>query len=195
MIAQLDQFIGRQSSVAVNAQTLFVVEAGGAYFNNFSAGLPLIQAGTITSTQFVTAAVTDVANVLLRLSAAGARHILLISAPNFGGTPGVQALGTAAATAGTQLSFAFNQALAGQVAGLVAASPGLKVYTLDAFALFNEVQGNPAGFGLTNATAPCVTTTSVCTTPDAYMFWDTVHPTRAMGAIVATRAATLLPSP
>jgi outer membrane lipase/esterase len=195
MLTQLQQFIERPSSgPQMNPQTLFVVEAGGAFFNNFSAGLPLISAGTITSTQFVTAAVTDVVTVMVRLYSAGARNILLINSPNLGGTPGVQALGTAAATAGTQLAFGFNQALAGQVAGLVATSPGLRVYTLDAFALFNEVQGNPAGFGLTNATVPCVTT-SVCATPDTYMFWDSVHPTRAMGAIVATRIGTLLPSP
>lgn len=195
MLAQVQSFIDRPNSTAQsNPQTLFVVEAGGAYFNNFSAGLPLIQAGTITTTQFVTAAVTDVVTVMTRLYAAGARNMLLINSPNLGGTPGVQALGAAAAGAGTQLAAGFNQALAGQVALLVANSPGLKVYTLDAFALFNEVQGNPAGFGLTNATAPCVTTT-VCATPDTYMFWDSVHPTRAMGAIVATRIGTLLPSP
>jgi outer membrane lipase/esterase len=195
MLAQLQTFIERPTSAAqLNAQTLFVVEAGGAFFNNFQAGLPLIQAGTITTTQFVTAAVTDVVTVLTRLYSAGARNILLISAPNFGGTPGVRALGTAAAGAGTQLAAGFNQALAGQVTLLVANSPGLKLYTLDAFALFNEVQGDPASFGLTNATDPCVTTV-VCATPDTYMFWDGVHPTRAMGAIVATRIGTLLPAP
>jgi outer membrane lipase/esterase len=196
MLAQLQTFIDRPTSAAqLNPQTLFVVEAGGAFFNNFAAGLPLIQAGTITSTQFVTAAVTDVVTILTRLYSAGARNILLFNAPNIGGAPDVQALGAAAAGAGTQLSAGFNQALAGQVSLLVANSPGLKVYTLDAFALFNEVQGNPGGFGLTVVNAPCVTTTAVCATPDTYLFWDGVHPTRATGSIVANRIATLLPAP
>ncbi len=162
MLAQVQSFIDRPTSTAqLNPQTLFVVEAGGGYFNNFQAGLPLIQAGTITSTQFVTAAVTDVVTILTRLYAGGARNILLVNAPNFGATPGVQALGSAAAGAGTQLSAGFNQALAGQVTLLVANSPGLKIYSLDAFALGVEVQSNPSAFGFTVVNAPCVTTTAV----------------------------------
>jgi len=195
MVTQLQQFIDRPGSAGLmNPQTLFVVEAGGSYFNNLSAGLPLIQAGTITSTQFVTAAVTDVVTVMTRLYASGARNILLVNTPDLGATPALAAQGPTVSGAGTQLAVGFNQALAGQVTVLVANSPGLKVYSLDLFTLGSQIVANPGAFGLTNVTAPCVTTT-VCATPDTYAFWDAVHPTRAAGAIFAARAATVLPAP
>ncbi len=200
VVAQLDAFAARQAATgrAIDERTLVVVEAGGAFFNNFAAGLPLIQAGTITSTQFVTAAVTDVVTVMTRLYSMGARNILLVNSPNLGGTPGVRALGAAAQGAGTQLAAGFNQALAGQVTVLTANSPGLRVYTLDAFALFNELITSPGSFQLTNVTDPCVTTPTCvgsAATANTYMFWDDVHPTVRTGEIVAQRALTLLPSP
>jgi outer membrane lipase/esterase len=96
----------------------------------------------------------------------------------------------------TQVSGGFNQALAGQVTLLVANSPGLKVYTLDFFTLSNQITANPSAFGLTNVTDACVTTTSVCATPDTHLYWDSFHPTRATGQIAATTATTPpLPSP
>lgn len=197
--AQFETFAARQAATgrAMDDRTLVVLEAGGAFFNNFSAGLPLIQAGTITSTQFVTAAVTDVVTVMTRLYAIGARNILLINAPNFGATPGVLSLGQAAAGAGTQLAFGFNQALAGQVTLLTANSPGLRVYTFDSFALFNELITTPGNFQLANVTMPCVMVPACVSSPataNTYMFWDSVHPTVRTGEIVAQRILQQLPA-
>jgi outer membrane lipase/esterase len=195
MLAQLQQFIERSSSAgALNPQTLFVVDAS-AFANNITAGLPLILAGTITPTQLITAGLTDVVTIMTRLYSAGARNILVVNVPNVGLTPAFQAQGAQAQGAGTQIAGGFNQNLAAQMTALAASSPGLKLYTLDFFTLSNEITANPAAFGLNNATDACVTTTSLCATPDTYLYWDSFHPTRAAGAIAAARAAAVLPSP
>jgi outer membrane lipase/esterase len=198
MVAQLDQFIARPSSAALlNPQTLFVVDAS-TFGNNFNAaaGAGLLPAN---ATAVITAGVVDVVTIMTRLYAAGARNILLVNVPNLGNTPLVraqEAVAPGSRAGATQISGGFNQALAGQVTLLVANSPGLKVYTLDFFTLSNQITANPAAFGLTNVADACVTTTSVCATPDTYLYWDSFHPTRATGQIAANTATTPpLPSP
>jgi len=194
MTTQVQQFIDRPGSAPLlNAQTLFVVDAS-TFGNNFNAaaGAGLLPAG---GTALVTAAVTDVVTIMTRLYSAGARHILLINVPNLGLTPLVRAQGTTAQAGATAIAGGFNLALAQQTTILVANSPGLRVYTLDFFALSNEISAAPATFGLNNVVDACLTTV-VCATPDTFMYWDTFHPTRATGAIAASRATTpAMPAP
>jgi outer membrane lipase/esterase len=196
MLAQLQQFIDRPASAAtLSPQTLFVVDAS-TFANNIVAGLPLILAATITPTQLITAGLTDVVTVMTRLYAAGARHIVVVNVPNVGLTPAFQAQGAQAQGAGTQIAGGFNQNLAAQMTVLAAASPGLKLYTIDLFTLSNTITANPGLAGLSNVTAPCVTTTAVCATPDTYLYWDSFHPTRAAGAYIAAQPTIpALPAP
>lgn len=198
MVAQVQQFIERPTSGALlNPQTLFVIDAT-TFGNNINAGLPLVGAGTITATQLVTAGVTDVVTIMTRLYAAGARKMLVINTPNVGLTPLVRPAGPAAAGAATQLAGGFNQGLAGQIPVLVSASPGLTVYSLDAFGIHNAVTANPALAGLSNVTDACTSVpacVSSATVPDTYMYWDTFHPTRQFGAYFASQAAAILPAP
>lgn len=196
MAAQVDQYLTRVNFRA-EPRFLYLVDAS-TFGNNITAGLPLIQAGTITTTQLVTAGITDVVTLVSRLYAAGARHILVANAPDVGATPLAQSLGAAAAQGATQLAAGFNQNLAAQLTGLQAASPGLNIYLLDLFALSVQVTQSPAQFGLSNVTQPCVVTSptfSVCTQPDLFLYWDAFHPTRAAGAIIAQRGIALLPTP
>lgn len=196
MAAQVEQYLVRVSYRA-EPRFLYLVDAS-TFGNNITAGLPLIQAGTITTTQLVTAAITDVVTLVSRLYAAGARHILVANAPDVGATPLARSLGATAAAGATQLAAGFNQALAQQLTGLQAVSPGLNIYLLDLFTLSVQVTQAPAQFGLSNVTDPCVVTSpsfSVCTQPDLYLYWDSFHPTRAAGAIIAQRGIALLPTP
>lgn len=195
MVAQVQQFIERPASAAtLNPQTLFVVDAS-TFGNNFNAaaGAGLLPAG---GTALVTAAVTDIVTIMTRLYNAGARNILLVNVPDLGLTPLVRAQGAAAQAGATQLAGGFNQGLAGAVAANLTptTAPGLRVYTLDLFGISRAVSANPASAGLTNVTDACVTTT-VCSTPDTFLYWDAFHPTRAAGAFIAAQAATLLPAP
>jgi len=197
MVAQLDRFITSPvAASALNPQTLFVIDAS-TFGNNFnaaaSAGLLVDQAAVQT---LVVDAITDVVTIMTRLYNAGARNMLVINAPNLGLTPLVRAQG-AAAQAGAQAAsggFAQNLLPAIQANLTPTTAPGLRVYLLDLFTLSNAITANPAAAGLTNVVDACVTTT-VCATPDSYLYWDPFHPTRAAGAYIAAQAATLLPAP
>ena len=63
--------------------------------------------------------------------------------------------------------------------------PDIKITQFNTFALLSGISANPGAFGFTNATQPCLTGIlfggggNVCSTPDSYVFWDSVHPTTA----------------
>ncbi len=189
MVVQVEQYLASLGYVA-SSQTLFVLD-GITVGNNISDALTLAQTNPNAPTAVLTQAVTDMAQMILRLYSAGARHIVVVNSTNVGRTPRVQALGAAAVAGATQLSAQFNGALAQQIAGLRATSPGLNIYTVDAYALTEQAVANPGAFGLTNATQPCVnvavTPPTVCPNANQYFYWDTFHPTQAAGAILADR--------
>lgn len=135
-----------------------------------------------------------------RLTAAGARYILVPTVPDIGATPFGASTGPAGAAGLTALSSGFNLALQ---AGLNGA--GLKVIQADIFTLLREVTANPAPYGLTNtAGVACLTTSSlVCTSaalvaPDAaqtYLFADGVHPTTGAHRILGDYMVSILEAP
>ena len=66
--------------------------------------------------------------------------------------------------------------------------PGIVVVPFDAFGLITSIASGPDQFGLTNVTDACITPNVPpfsCRTPDEYLFWDGIHPSRAGHAIAA----------
>jgi outer membrane lipase/esterase len=88
------------------------------------------------------------------------------------------------------MSAGYNGALAAQVVpGLRASSPGLNLYYVDINKLFNDIVASPASYGITNYQAPCyLPNAAVCAAPSAYTWWDDLHPTAAVHALIAQRA-------
>ena len=59
---------------------------------------------------------------------------------------------------------------------------------VDVFSPFNQLLLNAASFGFTDITTPCVDgllDTTACADPDAHLFWDTIHPTTRVHAMLA----------
>jgi outer membrane lipase/esterase len=131
----------------------------------------------------VAAGVGNIVRVVTTLYAGGARHFLVPNLPDLSMTPSGLAL-TPAQRAGLQaLTLGFN---AGLRSGLDSASmlAGITITQFDTFAFFNTMLADPAAFGFTNTTTPCLTGNLagggvVCNDPSAYIFWDSVHPTAA----------------
>ncbi len=192
MLAQVDLYL-QNGSKTDRELALFVVNAatvGSDIVDALTLGLTNPQAPAT----IVAGAVANVGTMVTKLYAAGARHVLLLNSTDIGRTPQVTRLGAVASATATALSQQFNAALAAQLPALRSASAGLTIYPVDLGALTAQVMANPSAFGFTNVTNACVVTSpaSVCSTPATFFFWDSFHPTQAVGALVAQRALTAL---
>jgi phospholipase/lecithinase/hemolysin len=165
--------------VPISPTTAYVIWGGPNDF--FSMTNPSQLPGTITT------AVNNLVTMASVLQSLGAQHIIVPNMPDLGLTPDVASNPGLAALL-HQATGEFNAALA---AGLPAG-----VRYVDDNALFLDMFNNPGKFGFTNVTSPCFNGTSVCSTPDQYMFFDGTHPTTVVHNIVgAELAAAAVPEP
>lgn len=188
---QVQTFLQRFGGVAPS-DALYVIEMGGNDIRDalvaFPTGghVPILETANVSIAQSVQA-----------LYAAGAREFLVWRPPNVSVTPAIRRLdqiSPGAAQLALGLTVAFNGALDAVVAQL-SALPGIRIVRLDAFALINQIVSAPASYGLTNVTSACVTPSVApftCQTPDEFLFWDGIHPTRSAHTITAQEAARVL---
>ena len=175
--------------------------------NDFNVNTAGILNGTINPNTFIPALATTYIQQVGRLSASGAKYILVFNQtaeyPRF-----------AAANVGAplnaqinQLAGAFNAALFG---GLQ--QSGIRVIPVDMFTLYKDVVANASAFGFTNTTGiACAAFPPFAVTPSAqfcgptnlvasnaastYMFADDVHQTTATQVIVADFVKSLIDGP
>lgn len=162
-----------------------------------------------TSTQAAADADAVVANIdsaIDTLSALGAKNFLIVGVPDLGKTPSAIADGPAGVAASTELSAYFDGALLNGGGGLpslasLATQNSIHLSFLNTYSVLDSIVANPAAYGLTNVTSPCLTGAvnysggTVCSTPSQYLFWDDLHPTAAGHAIIASAALATLPVP
>lgn len=152
-------------------------------------------------------AAINIANDVARLSARGAKRIVVMSLPNLGLAPLATNFGIPSLPALLKnLSFTFNSMLNTQL-GYVIASYGIKVLYVDTYTLIDNVVSatkagqavNVAGqsFKFTNYSDPaCATVSSAiyCPsgTPSGYIFADLLHPTDMSHRVISLEVETLL---
>jgi outer membrane lipase/esterase len=186
---QVSQFLSDFGSVPADA--LVVIEFGGndlrdalvAGATDPSAVMPILQA-----------ALVDTAYAVQTLYISGASQFLVANAPDIGKAPIVQMSGASAAA--TYLVGLYNTQLENLLQDLEFYLPGIRIDRLDLEALIVEVVADPADWGFDNATSPClvflVESGAKCEDPDAYFFWDGLHPTAAGHETVADLALAVL---
>lgn len=187
---QVGSFLADAGGVAP-ADALYVVEIGG---NDVRDALAQGLAGG----PIIADALAAVAANLEALYAAGARRFLIANIPSLALSPAVRLLDTFNPGTAQLAEFytqSYNAGLEALLAGLEAL-PEIEVARLDLYQGFGELAANPAAYGLVVVDVACVTPNVPpfsCTTVDDYLFWDGVHPTAAVHAIVAQQAAFALP--
>ncbi|HEU4935888.1 MAG TPA: SGNH/GDSL hydrolase family protein [Vicinamibacterales bacterium] len=187
---QVDGFLQRSNGVA-SSQALYVIEMGS---NDVRDSFAVYAAGG-NGGPVLTQAIESIAHNIHRLYMAGARQFLIWVVPNIALTPAIRSLGPAAGALAGQLSMSFNAGLTGTLAQLTAMLPGVSFTRLDANQLLNAIVADPAAFNLTNVSSACVTANVVpftCESPDEYLFWDGIHPTKAAHRLLAIEAAHVL---
>ncbi len=188
--SQVDAFLQEVGGVAP-ADGLYTIEMGGNDIRDALVAFPNGHGAILQG------AITSIAGNVGRLYGAGARTFIVWRAPNVGATPAIQTLDRlkpGAKALATGLTQAFNAGLDGAVAQL-SMLPGIRIVRLDAFRLLNDLIADGSAFGLTNVTSACVTPNTApftCQNPDEYLFWDGIHPTKAVHAIIAQEAAAAL---
>jgi phospholipase/lecithinase/hemolysin len=159
-------------------------------------------------------AVSNIDKAIAALAATGAKNFLVVTVPDLGKTPGALAQGAAAAGFASQAALSFNSALVGGYPAFgipslanIATAGGLSIKVLDTYALIDATVANPFAFGLTNVTDACFTGSTsggpasgtLCGTNAAeqnkYLFWDQLHPTAGVHALIGQDAAAVLAVP
>jgi outer membrane lipase/esterase len=182
MGAQVGAFLQRSGGSAP-AAALYVIDFGGNDIRDaLSGGDPSVLGNALQS----------IGNNMSALYAAGARHFLVLNAPNISFIPSIAIYGPPAIVPALQLTQGFNYQLEHVILAQLDALPGIEIQRFDLFGATNELHGNGASYGLTNVDAPCITPNVApyfCQNPDEYFFWDGIHPTRAVHAILAQKVA------
>jgi outer membrane lipase/esterase len=185
---QVGAFLQSNGSAAPDA--LYTIEIGG---NDIRDALVAVGSGG-NATGVLDDAILAIDRNTRALHGAGARTFLIWRAPNVGATPAIRTLDRirpGSARLALHLTQTFNADLDGIVTQL-SALPGIRIVRLDAYRLLNDLIADPAAFGLTDVVSACVTPNVppfTCDQPDGYLFWDGIHPTRAVHAIIAQEAA------
>lgn len=190
---QLDAFL--ESGVGVSADTLVVFEMGGNDLRDVLVGAVPPEA--------LSAALESIGAAIGELYERGARQFLLMNVPDIGKAPAVQILdslypGYDIADAATYLTDMFNQGLVGLRFQLEYWYPDTDVRIFDVRALLDAIVENPGDYGIEVTDTPCITPNVApykCRDPDTYLFWDGLHPTKAVHKIMSDAAAELLLAP
>ena len=188
---QLQQFQTKVATPATGA--LYTISVGA---NDLFDILSDTSLSTQQQTTDVNDAVANEISFVNSLVGDGARNLLVMDVPDLGKTPSYsQGSSTAEAT---RLAVQYNTALTSQLAS-VATSASVRIDVIGAFQLIDQAVADPAGYGLTNVSAPVWTgnftdagsgalASSDPTVQDQYLFFDKEHPTETGHQALATLA-------
>jgi phospholipase/lecithinase/hemolysin len=170
-----------------------------ALFTVFAGANDLIDGQTIMSVP-----VSSLQESISRLVMDGARQFLVFNLPPLGETPRFNG-SQSTRDQYNMRSDQFNTALATMLDGIETSNSDVTIHRLDVNAMFEQVLADPAAFGLVNVTAPAApglepgatsyNTSQIVPNPHQYLFWDDLHPTAAVHAILAQRALDLFRLP
>ena len=143
------------------------------------------------------AVVGNIYSAVGTLAGMGATNFLIVTVPDLGKTPEVEAFGPAESAGASFLASSFDSGLTGGLP-LLAAADSVNISVLNTFALLDTIVANPASYDFSNVTQPCLTGEvnyaggTPCANPSQYLFWDELHPTAAGHEIVADEALALV---
>jgi phospholipase/lecithinase/hemolysin len=194
MPEQVAAFLSDHGNVAPS-DALYVIDFGG---NDVRDALALLATGDMAGAQkIIQDALNSIAFHVSLLYAAGARKFLFLNVANIGRLPSVLILDSlfpGAAAAATALTSLFNDGL-DMIIDALSLAPGAEVAVLDVFLTVEALIADPQAHGLSNVANACIMPNVppfTCKKEDEYLFWDGIHPTKAVQAIFAQEAAAVL---
>ncbi|MFQ4141737.1 SGNH/GDSL hydrolase family protein [Chlorogloeopsis sp. ULAP02] len=133
------------------------------------------------------ASISNLSNAIQSLVTAGAKNILIANLPDLGKLPATR--NSPYSSSLSSVTSVHNRELAKSLNFLSQKLDNdTHLIELDVSLLYREAIANPAKFGFTNVTSPCVNNFAVCDNPDKFLFWDDIHPTTVAHRILAEAA-------
>jgi phospholipase/lecithinase/hemolysin len=173
------------------SNALYVIFIGGN--DVFDA---LFAPNEVIGNMVISLAAQSVYGQIMTLKAHGAQKFVVLNAPNLGTTPAVKIADSLFSPIpgglvgkATEYSIKYNDWLNDYLEDV----PGIKI--VNVYSILNDIIANPEDFGLINSTNACVTPDQppyTCKNPDGYVFWDGIHPTKRVHAILAEEVAAAL---
>jgi outer membrane lipase/esterase len=164
---------------------LYTLDIGG---NDLSKAFTTFPTNPTEIAAVVSQAVANTITAVMDLYNDGARDLLFYEVPDAGLTP--LYFGTTRQSVASGIAFKFDQAVLADLSALNA--PGLKVFDLQTFALFDEIVSNPGAFGFypTTIHEACfdATADTLCSTVPAvqntYLFWTGIRPREGTASLL-----------
>jgi outer membrane lipase/esterase len=118
------------------------------------------------------------------IGAQGAGTVLTVNLPDLGAVPGSKPPAAAVLSAG---SSAFDSMILGRLQTVAAAHPSTNYILMDVARLYGAVNADPSAFGFVS-NGGCFINGVVCSNPDSYFYWDSLHPSSAGHELIARLA-------
>jgi outer membrane lipase/esterase len=165
--------------------TLFIVDSG------YRDALDLLDGGDPVA--ILGGMTTSIAENIYRLYACGASNVLFAYVAPLEKSPLIPEDPTQ-----PSLSAIYNYMFLQPVIASYSGDPfNMNISTVDFFAFVSTVLASPEAYGFTNVTDMCitpyVTQDAFCKNRDEYFFWDGLHPTKEVHALLAEFALEQLP--
>ena len=183
---QVDAFTALSTVNPAAPDALYVIWVGGIDYNEAFANP--VSLGDTPLEQLPDAVTDNILNGLAKLNSLGGQDFLVVNLPALGESLLADTLdkltGQDISTILNQLSTAHNELLDAKLNAFSQSQPEANITLLDVNTLVADIIANPEAFGLANVTEACLTNfrptfqfDGVCENPEAFLFWDDVHPT------------------
>ena len=129
--------------------------------------------------------VANLINEITTLAAAGGKQFMVPNLPLLGDLPATSGLPKVERNGLNFLSLAFDSLLHSQLDQLQQ-QLGITIYQLDVDSVFQNIMADPGAYGLTNVTDPAYLDPTY--NGQGYLFWDIVHPTTEIQALISATA-------
>ena len=184
----LSQVTNVTSSSALHTALFSLLSGGNDFFNNVGLGQNDTGWGLV-----VTDAVSNITLTVTTLYTNGAREVIVGNLPDLGQTPAANGYPAAFRTYLDSKVGLFNAMLASAMTNAMQQHSGLRIYLVNFNGTLSNVLGAPATYGFTVTTNGALEDTNLIDKsfngPGAnYVFWDTIHPTTKMHALMGAAA-------